>query len=104
MWLPGACLLAKSRRKRRCSALCRLRFHSDLHAYLLRQRGHGTDILLTSHLLGSLTEPCDECTVLDDGTVRRRYQAAEFNEVQADLLAEFYQDKLAQVHRLLPLE
>ncbi|QNH60609.1 ATP-binding cassette domain-containing protein [Hymenobacter sediminicola] len=70
---------------------------------LRRLRGQGTGILLTSHLLGSLTELCDELTVLADGTVRRRYQAAEFGQVQADLLDGFYQNKLAQVQRLLPL-
>ncbi|MBC6699505.1 ATP-binding cassette domain-containing protein [Hymenobacter puniceus] len=80
----------------------------DLNANLLlmeilrRLREQGTGILLTSHLLGSLTELCDELTVLADGTVRRRYVAAEFGQVQADLLDEFYQDKLAQVRQLLP--
>ena len=69
---------------------------------LRRLRQQGTGILLTSHLLGSLTELCDELTVLADGTVRRRYQAAEFSQVQTDLLDEFYQDKLAQVRQLLP--
>lgn len=82
----------------------------DLNANLLlmeilrRLRGQGIGILLTSHLLGSLTELCDELTVLADGTVRRRYVAAEFGQVQADLLDEFYQEKLAQVRRLLPSE
>jgi ABC-2 type transport system ATP-binding protein len=82
----------------------------DLNANLLlmeilrRLRGQGVGILLTSHLLGSLTELCDELTVLAEGTVRRRYTAAEFGQVQADLLDEFYQEKLAQVHRLLPSE
>ena len=66
----------------------------------LRERGMG--ILLTSHLLGSLTEVCDELTVLANHTVRRRYVAAEFGQVQEDLLDDFYQDKLAQVRKLLP--
>ena len=82
----------------------------DLNANLLlmeilrRLCKQGVGILLTSHLLGSLTELCDELTVLADGTVRRRYVAAEFEQVQADLLDEFYQEKLAQVRRLLPSE
>ncbi len=69
---------------------------------LRRLRAQGTGILLTSHLLGSLTELCDELTVLADSTVRRRYQAVEFGQVQADLLDGFFQDKLAQVRELLP--
>jgi ABC-2 type transport system ATP-binding protein len=69
---------------------------------LRRLRQQGTGILLTSHLLGSLTELCDELTVLADHTVRRRYVAAEFGQVQGDLLDGFYQEKLAQVRKLLP--
>ncbi|SHK49566.1 ATP-binding cassette domain-containing protein [Hymenobacter psychrotolerans] len=71
---------------------------------LRRLRGQGAGILLTSHLLGSLTELCDELTVLADGTVRRHYLAHEFEQVHNDLIDGFYQDKLAQVRRLLPLE
>lgn len=70
---------------------------------LRRLRAQGAGILLTSHLLGSLTELCDELTVLADGTVRRHYLAHEFGQVHNDLLDGFYQDKLAQVRRLLPL-
>ncbi|UOG76932.1 ABC transporter ATP-binding protein [Hymenobacter tibetensis] len=69
---------------------------------LRRLREQGTGILLTSHLLGSLTELCDELTVLADNTVRRRYTAAEFGQVQHDLLDGFYQEKLAHVRMLLP--
>jgi ABC-2 type transport system ATP-binding protein len=69
---------------------------------LRRLRQQGTGILLTSHLLGSLTELCDELTVLADHTVRRRYLAHEFSQVQTDLLDGFYQEKLAQVRKLLP--
>lgn len=69
---------------------------------LRRLRSQGVGILMTSHLLGSLTELCDEITVLANGTVRRRYQAHEFGQVADDLLDGFYQDKLAQVRRLLP--
>jgi ABC-2 type transport system ATP-binding protein len=80
----------------------------DLNSNLLlmeilrRLRQQGTGILLTSHLLGSLTDLCDELTVLADNTVRRRYTAAEFGQVQNDLLDGFYQEKLAQVRKLLP--
>ncbi|QIX63207.1 ATP-binding cassette domain-containing protein [Hymenobacter sp. BT18] len=80
----------------------------DLGANLLvmeilrRLRQQGVGILLTSHLLGSLTELCDEITVLADGRVRRHYAAAEFGQVAPDLLDNFFQDKLAQVRALLP--
>ena len=68
---------------------------------LRRLRARGTGILLTSHLLASLTDVCDELTVLAEGTVRRRYARAEFGQVGADLLAGEYQQKLAQLEELI---
>lgn len=68
---------------------------------LLRLRARGTGILLTSHVLGTLTETCDELTVLAAGTVRRRYARAEFGQVSADLLDAFYQAKLVQLDKLM---
>lgn len=73
-----------------------------LKEILLRLRRRGTGILLTSHLLGTLTETCDEITVLAGGTVQRQYQAPEFGSLSTDLLDTLYQDKLAQLTLLLP--
>ena len=72
-----------------------------LKEILLRLRQRGTGILLTSHLLGTLTETCDEITVLAAGTVQRHYTATEFGSLATDLLDSFYQNKLAQVAVLL---
>ncbi|WP_426492266.1 ATP-binding cassette domain-containing protein [Hymenobacter sp. 102] len=70
---------------------------------LLRQlRAQGVGILLTSHLLGSLTELCDEITVLADGRVLRQYAAAEFHHLSHDLLDTLHQQKLASLTALLP--
>lgn len=69
---------------------------------LLRLRQRGTGILLTSHLLGTLTETCDEITLLAGGTVQRHYLAADFGSLATDLLDTLYQDKLAQIAQLLP--
>ncbi|MGI4835571.1 MAG: ATP-binding cassette domain-containing protein [Janthinobacterium lividum] len=69
---------------------------------LLKQlRGRGTGVLLTSHLLGTLTEIADEATVLVAGQVQRHYQAAEFGTLEADLLAALHGHKLAQLGALL---
>ncbi|MBW3129291.1 ATP-binding cassette domain-containing protein [Hymenobacter profundi] len=68
---------------------------------LLRLRARGTGILLTSHLLGTLTEICDELTILAAGTVRRHYTRPEFDQVSTDLLDEFYQDKLTRLRQLV---
>ena len=80
----------------------------DLSANLLlkeilrRLRAAGTGILLTSHLLGPLTELGDEVTVLVDGRVQRHYRAAEFGTLEADLLDTLHQDKLRRLATLLP--
>ncbi|WP_139922437.1 ABC transporter ATP-binding protein [Hymenobacter sp. DG01] len=69
---------------------------------LRRLRGQGVGILLTSHLLGSLTELCDEITVLAEGRVLRHYPATHFGQLQADLLDTLHQQKLAHLRQLLP--
>lgn len=79
----------------------------DLEANLLlkeilkRLRNRGTGILLTSHILGTLTEVADEATVLVGGRVQRHYLAAEFGTLEADLLAALHGEKLAQLRTLL---
>ena len=62
----------------------------------------GTGILLTSHLLGSLTELCDEITVLADGRVLRHYPATDFVRLPTDLLGQLHQQKLHDLTELLP--
>ncbi|UPL50693.1 ATP-binding cassette domain-containing protein [Hymenobacter sublimis] len=69
---------------------------------LRRLRDQGVGILLTSHLLGSLTELCDEITVLAAGQVLRHYPAAEFVHLRTDLLDRLHQQKLAHLRELLP--
>jgi ABC-2 type transport system ATP-binding protein len=69
---------------------------------ILRQlRSRGTGILLTSHILGTLTEVADEATVLVGGLVQRRYQATEFGTLEADLLAALHGEKMEQLRSLL---
>jgi len=79
----------------------------DLEANLLlkellkRLRDRGTGILLTSHILGTLTAVADEATVLVGGRVQRHYLAAEFGTLEADLLAALHGEKLGQLAQLL---
>ncbi|GAA4387487.1 ABC transporter ATP-binding protein [Hymenobacter koreensis] len=73
-----------------------------LKEILLRLRSQGVGILLTSHLLSSLTEICDEVTVLSNGVVLRHYAAHEFGALADDLLDTQHQEKLRQLHQLLP--
>jgi ABC-2 type transport system ATP-binding protein len=79
----------------------------DLEANLLlreilkRLRDRGTGLLLTSHILSTLTEVADEASVLVAGRVQRHYHAAEFGALEADLLVALHGEKLAQLRTLL---
>ncbi len=79
----------------------------DLEANLLlkeilrRLRERGTGILLTSHLLGALTETADEITVLVAGRVQRHYAAAEFGTLERDLLDSLHYEKLGLLNSLI---
>ena len=79
----------------------------DLEANLLlkeilkRLRDRGTGILLTSHILGALTETSDEISVLVGGRVQRHYAAAEFGTLENDLLDSLHREKLGLLKALL---
>ena len=79
----------------------------DLEANLLlkeilrRLRDRGTGILLTSHILGALTETADEITVLVGGRVQRHYPAAEFSHLEKDLLDSLHREKLGLLDELV---
>jgi ABC-2 type transport system ATP-binding protein len=79
----------------------------DLEANLLlkemlrRLRDRGTGILLTSHILGALTETADEITVLAGGQVQRHYEAAAFGTLENDLLDALYREKLVLLNSLI---
>jgi ABC-2 type transport system ATP-binding protein len=79
----------------------------DLEANLLlkeilkRLRDRGTGILLTSHILGALTETSDEISVLVGGRVQRHYAAAEFGTLETDLLDSLHREKLTLLKGLV---
>jgi ABC-2 type transport system ATP-binding protein len=79
----------------------------DLEANLLlkeilkRLRDRGTGILLTSHILGALTETSDEISVLMGGRIQRHYPAAEFGTLEQDLLDSLHRGKLALLDGLV---
>ena len=72
-----------------------------LKEILRRLRDRGTGILLTSHLLGALTESADEITVLVAGRVQRHYPAAEFGTLENDLLDSLHREKLGLLDALV---
>lgn len=72
-----------------------------LKEILRRLRDRGTGILLTSHILGALTETADEITVLVGGWVQRHYAASEFGSLEADLLDALHREKLGLLNKLV---
>ncbi|UOQ99836.1 ATP-binding cassette domain-containing protein [Hymenobacter sp. 5317J-9] len=72
-----------------------------LKAILKRLRDRGTGILLTSHILGALTETADEISVLAGGRVQRFYTAAEFGTLETDLLDSLHREKLGLLEGLV---
>ncbi|MBF9220736.1 ATP-binding cassette domain-containing protein [Hymenobacter ruricola] len=72
-----------------------------LKAVLKRLRDRGTGILMTSHLLGALTETADEISVLMAGRIQRHYAAAEFGTLEQDLLDSLHREKLGLLDALL---
>ncbi|GAA4350206.1 hypothetical protein GCM10023185_07750 [Hymenobacter saemangeumensis] len=72
-----------------------------LREILRKLRQRGTGILLTSHILGAMTEVADEVTVLVAGQVQRHYLAHEFHSLEADLLDAMHQGKLRHLAELL---
>ena len=72
-----------------------------LKSILKRLRDRGTGILLTSHILGALTETSDEISVLVAGRIQRHYGAAEFGTLEQDLLDSLHREKLTLLDRLV---
>lgn len=61
----------------------------------------GKTILLTSHVLESLTSTCDQIHLLAGGAVAGTFRPAEFDRLDALLRAGVVEEKLSQAHRLL---
>ncbi|GAB3578639.1 ATP-binding cassette domain-containing protein [Hymenobacter daeguensis] len=72
-----------------------------LKAILKRLRDRGTGILLTSHILGALTETANEISVLVGGRVQRHYAAAGFGTLEMDLLDSLHREKLGLLEGLV---
>ncbi|MBO2009286.1 ATP-binding cassette domain-containing protein [Hymenobacter negativus] len=72
-----------------------------LKAILKRLRDRGTGILLTSHILGALTETSDEISVLVGGRIQRHYAADEFGTLENDLLDSLHREKLGLLTSLI---
>jgi ABC-2 type transport system ATP-binding protein len=61
----------------------------------------GKTVLLTSHVLESLTNTCDQIHLLAGGAVAGTFHPAEFDSLDALMLSGVVGEKLSQAHRLL---
>lgn len=56
-----------------------------LYEILKRFRKQGKIILLSSHIIESLTNICDEVSYLSEGVIERKYSAGEFGQMETEL-------------------
>ena len=56
-----------------------------LYEILKRLRKQGKTILLSSHIIESLTNICDEVSYLSEGVIERKYLSDEFDQMEKDL-------------------
>lgn len=61
----------------------------------------GHTVLLTSHILASLTTGCDAVHLLSEGRIERTFRAGEFDRIEAHLLDGEIGGKLDLVRRLV---
>lgn len=53
---------------------------------ILELKKQGKTVLLSSHIISSLAELCDNVYMLKDGAISRHYQPAEYAEIETDML------------------
>lgn len=54
---------------------------------ILALKAAGKTVLLSSHIISSLTELCDEIHLLKDGLISRHYRSDEYNKIEAELIS-----------------
>lgn len=57
---------------------------------ILRRRQEGATILITSHLLPTLTPVADDIRLLDDGRIAAEYRSGEYSRAERELEALFH--------------
>ena len=62
---------------------------------------NGKTLILTSHVLESLTRTCDQIHLLASGTVTRSFRQSEFGDLDDLLLSGVAGERLALAHQLL---
>lgn len=62
-----------------------LESNEKIYALLLRLREQGKIIILSSHIIESLTNICNKISYLKDGKIEKTYQQAEFGTLELEL-------------------
>lgn len=55
---------------------------------ILELRAAGKTILLSSHIISSLTEVCDEVHLLKDGVIHKHYFPDTYNKIEGDMMED----------------
>jgi ABC-2 type transport system ATP-binding protein len=56
-----------------------------IYEILLRLRKQGKVILISSHIIESLTNVCDRVSYLNNGLIEREYLTTDFKQMEQDL-------------------
>jgi ABC-2 type transport system ATP-binding protein len=58
-----------------------------LKQHILNLKNQKKTVLLSSHIISSLTEVCDQVYMLKNGQMEKHYQPQHFQEIEADMLS-----------------
>lgn len=59
-----------------------------------RLKSIGKTIILSSHILGSLSELCDQIHILDAGTIAKTVNQSEFETLNQEMIDDDFQEKM----------
>jgi len=59
-----------------------------------RLRSSGKTIILSSHILGSLSDLCDQIHILDAGTIAKSVNRSGFESLNQEMIDDDFQDKM----------
>ena len=59
-----------------------------------RLKSAGKTIILSSHILGSLSELCDQIHILDAGTISKSVNQSEYGSLSQEMIDDDFQEKM----------
>lgn len=67
---------------------------------LKRLKDHNKSILISSHIISSLTDICDSIIHLDNGKIRQLYKKEQFNDIEHRILEDSFHEKITLISNL----